>query len=172
MAAAENEFAEASKDDPGFAEAWYQLGRMRLARRDVDGGRAALQQALAADPWYVSPYRPLLLLEIGQQEWSQVEVLSRRLLEINPYLTDVHYYRGLACVGRGDIDAARAELEAIVGGPEGESFALRHHLQGLVLERQNRKREAREAYLRYLELDPGGAAADEVRERLAALDGR
>ncbi len=172
MARAEQGFAQAVELAPGFAEAWYQLGRMRLARQDAEGGRDALEQALSADPWYISPYRPLLLLELGGERWEQAAALSAQLLELNPYLADIRYYRGLSMLELGDVEAAEREVQSIAEGPEAASFALLDHLRGLILERRGRSADAREAFQRYLEREPNGSAADEVRARLAAGERR
>ena len=172
MAVAEQRFAEAAESDKSFAEAWYQLGRLRLARQDVEAGREAFRRALTADPWYITPYRPLLLLELGEDNWEAVASLSERLLRINPYLADIHYYRGLACLNLGDIGIAAAELNAIETGPEAASFPRRWHLRGLIAEKRGRFEEARAAYRRYLAEDANGEAAGEARQRLAALERR
>ena len=170
MAAAEQRFAAAAESDPSFAEAWYQLGRLRLARQDLEAGRDAFQRSLTADPWYITPYRPLLLLEMGEGNWEAVASLSGRLLRINPYLADIHYYRGLAYLNLGEIGAASAELDAIGKGPEAVSFPRRWHLRGLIAEARGRLGEAREAYRRYLAEDPDGDAAGEAQRRLGALE--
>lgn len=172
MAEAEDAFARATEADAEFAEAWFQLGRMRLARHEVEAGREALRRAVEADPWYVSPYRPLLLLELGEENWPLVVALSSQLLELNPYLADVHYYRGIAALELGDLEKAKGEVEAIAGGPEGVSFALLHELRGRILQRQGLVAQARAAFETYLARDPEGAAAGEVRYRLSALGAR
>jgi tetratricopeptide (TPR) repeat protein len=170
MARAEQAFERAAEADPSVAEAWHQLGRLRLARQDIDGGRSALRQAIEADPWYVSPYRPLLLLELGEGHWSAVLEMSGSLLRLSPYLADIRYYRGLAALGADEVDLAAEEAQAIAEGPEGATFALLHHLRGLVFERGGQMAEARAAYERFLDADPEGPAADEVRVRLKALE--
>jgi len=172
MARAEEGFALAVQAEPGFAEAWYQLGRMRLARQDAEGGREALERALEADSWYLSPYRPLLLLELGGERWQQAAELSARLLELSPYLADIRYYRGLAMLEMGNVAAAEREVQVIAEGPEAASFALLDHLRGLILERRGRVAEAHEAFRRYLDREPDGSAADEIRARLAVGEGR
>ncbi|MBI1354822.1 MAG: hypothetical protein GC160_10775 [Acidobacteria bacterium] len=166
---AERGFARAAEADPSFAEAWYQLGRLRLARQDAEGGGEALRRALEADPWYVSPYRPLLLLELGLGRWAEVRDRSAQLLRLNPYLADIRYYHGLASLELGNTAGAEAEVEAIRSGPEGASFGPVHHLRGVLLERGGRTEEARQAYEQYLAAEPDGMAAEEVRARLEAL---
>ncbi|MCY4593192.1 MAG: bacterial transcriptional activator domain-containing protein [Bryobacterales bacterium] len=47
---------------PGYAQAWFEIGRLRLAGGEPEGALQALQRAVEADPWFVSPYEPLILL--------------------------------------------------------------------------------------------------------------
>jgi tetratricopeptide (TPR) repeat protein len=142
---------------------------MRLARQDTDGARQALGQALIADPWYISPYRPLLLIELSEERWEEVERICSAMLKLNPYLADIRYHLGVANLRLGRVAEAAVAAQEIAAGPDAESFALRHHLEGLILERQGKTLEAEQAYRRYLELSPDGVAAEEVERRLEAL---
>lgn len=170
MARAEEGFAQAAKADPSFAEAWFQLGRMRLSRQDSTAARDALHKALAADPWYTNPYRPLLLLELAEERWESVVKISTQMLDLNPYLADIRYHRAVSNVELEKVEAASADAKTIAEGPGGASFALRHHLDGLIFERQGNLAEAGEAYRRYLAMSPRGAVAEEVRQRLASIE--
>lgn len=71
--------------DPLYAAAWFELGRLLLARNDAAGARRAFSRAVAADPWFVAPYEPLLLLERAEGHAQTVETLCAKLRRINPY---------------------------------------------------------------------------------------
>lgn len=47
---------------PGYAQAWFEIGRLRLVKGEHEGALHALQRAVEVDPWFVSPYEPLILL--------------------------------------------------------------------------------------------------------------
>jgi Tfp pilus assembly protein PilF len=36
--------------DPGFTEAWYELGQLQRAQKQVDAGRKSFETAIRADP--------------------------------------------------------------------------------------------------------------------------
>jgi tetratricopeptide (TPR) repeat protein len=165
LGAANEAIEEAVAADATHAEAWFQLGGLRLAFDDAGAARDALRRALAADPWFVSPYRPLLLIEMAEGRSREARELCDRLLALTPHLADARYYRALANLDLGDEEAARADAQAIERGPV---FAPLHHLRGLLLEAEGRREEALAEYRRYLDAEPDGPAAAEVRARLEA----
>ena len=73
--------------DPRYASAWFELGRLRLALDDADGARQAFARAVAADPWFVAPYEPLLLLERAEGNAEAVWDFCEKLRRINPHRT-------------------------------------------------------------------------------------
>ena len=118
-------FEAAAAEYPRYAAAWYELGRLRLAAGDASGARQAFRGAVAADPWFVSPYEPLLLMELGEQNWPEVRRLSEQMLAMNPYLSKASYYRGIASVKLGELETARQAAAAIEQGPEAEQSSPR-----------------------------------------------
>ena len=160
----------AVKEYPQYAAAWYELGRLRLREGDSSGAREALGKAVAADPWFISPYQPLLLLELGEQRWLQVRNLCNRMLAMNPYLSDAHYYRGLAGLNLGDLESARQAADAIEKGPEAGKFALRYHLRGLIYESERNLQAAAAQYRKYLSAEPDSPIASGLRSRLVTWE--
>ena len=79
---------KAVESDPQYAAAWFELGRLLLARNDAAGARRAFARAVAADPWFVAPYEPLLLLERAAGREETVAALCAKLRRINPYRRD------------------------------------------------------------------------------------
>lgn len=169
MIQAEAALGEALQVDPQLAEAWFQLGRVRLALNDGAAAQEAFERAVGADPWFVSPYRPLLMLSVAEQRWATVASLCEQLVEMNPYLADAHYYAGLAAIERGSLEDARQSLRAIENGPEAGRFPRQRHLRGLLFEAEGRTREATTEYQAYLAEDSEGDAAASVKARLQAL---
>ena len=80
---------------PGYAQAWFELGRIGLARGDPASAIDALRKAVAADPWFVSPYEPLILLLRATGEAAEAAVRCDGLRVINPALPP-------DCAGGGD----------------------------------------------------------------------
>lgn len=71
---------------PGYAQAWFEIGRLRLAGGEPDGALQALQRAVGADPWFVSPYEPLVLLLEAAGESDAAATACQGLRRINSRL--------------------------------------------------------------------------------------
>ncbi len=69
---------------PGYAQAWFELGRVSLAREDVSAAVRTFRNAVRADPWFVSPYRPLILLLRATGEVTGADQVCQGLRRINP----------------------------------------------------------------------------------------
>ncbi|MDE0110179.1 MAG: hypothetical protein OXJ37_07480 [Bryobacterales bacterium] len=71
---------------PAYAQAWFEIGRLQLALADASGALQAFQQSVQADPWFVSPYEPLLLLLRSNGDAVGAERACAKLRQINPAL--------------------------------------------------------------------------------------
>ena len=71
---------------PGYASAWFEIGRLRLAVGDVSEAAAALERAIEADPWFVSPYEPLMLVLRALGRPEDAAAACNGLRSINPAL--------------------------------------------------------------------------------------
>lgn len=47
---------------PDYAQVWFEIGRLKLARGSTAEAIGAFREAVRADPWFISPYEPLVLL--------------------------------------------------------------------------------------------------------------
>src|SRR5260370_626862 len=81
---AQRELEKAVTIYPKYAAAWFTLGQIQEARKDVEGARKSYAQALAADGKFVSPYQQLALLAAREQKWQDVVDGTNRLLHLNP----------------------------------------------------------------------------------------
>ena len=71
---------------PSYASAWHEIGRMRLALGDATGAAQAFDRAIEADPWFVSPYEPLILVLRALGRPEEAEVACQGLRRINSAL--------------------------------------------------------------------------------------
>lgn len=71
---------------PGYAQAWFELGRLNLAQGDVPIAIEAFREAIRADPWFVSPYEPLILLLEAAGDSGGADRACLGLRRINPSL--------------------------------------------------------------------------------------
>jgi len=71
---------------PSYAQAWFEIGRLQLALADASSALQAFQKSVQADPWFVSPYEPLLLLLRSSGDAASAERACTTLRQINPAL--------------------------------------------------------------------------------------
>lgn len=71
---------------PAYAQAWFEIGRLQLALADVSSALQAFQKSVQVDPWFVSPYEPLLLLLRSSGDTTGAERACAKLRQINPAL--------------------------------------------------------------------------------------
>lgn len=70
--------------DSAYAQAWFEIGRLRLALSETGQALEAFRRAVAADPWFVSPYEPLMLLQRASGEAEAAAATCSELRRINP----------------------------------------------------------------------------------------
>ena len=151
---------------PEYAAAWSLLGRTRLSINDKEGAREAFDKATKADPKYLGPYIPLLRMELAEKRWAEVNLVSERLLSLNPHMTDVQYYRAVAAFNLGKMDLAEDLVLDIQSGEGSERFPGTHRLLGLIHARQGNFPLAATAYRDFLAAQPLGPVAKDLRRQL------
>lgn len=67
-----------------YAVAWFELGRIQLQKNDPAGAQRSFQEAVNADPKYVSPYRMLAQMAAKEKQWLAVVEQTGKLLALNP----------------------------------------------------------------------------------------
>ena len=101
------ELEKATNLYPEFSEAWNLLGQVRLLLQDESGAQKAFESAAASDPKYLRPQLAMMELESRRQSWDQVSQWSTKVIELNPYLMQAHYYRGVANLNMRPIGTGR-----------------------------------------------------------------
>ncbi len=71
---------------PQYAQAWFEIGRLRLASGEPSEAAEAFANSIASDPWFVSPYEPLVLLLEALGDRAGVAAACRGWRRINPHL--------------------------------------------------------------------------------------
>jgi hypothetical protein len=93
---AQRDLQKAVQIYPGFAEAWYQLGRIQESANLPDASNS-FSKAIAADPKFLLPYPHLATLSAAAGNWQDVVTRTDHALAIDPRGgIDIFYYNALA----------------------------------------------------------------------------
>ena len=111
---AQRELEKAVQAYPGFADAWYELGRLEI-ESSPRNARACFEKASAADSNFIPPYEQLAALAAQQQDWQGVIDNTNHFLQLDPSGSiAVWYYNALANFQFGQLDAAQASAEKLM----------------------------------------------------------
>ena len=151
---------------PKYAAAWNLLGATRLKLKDEGGARKAFKQAIEADPEYVSPYIELAMLEGDSSRWVEVTRLSGRILELNPYVSQAHYFSAVANFNLGKIDLAAKSIYEYKKNRASKMFADSYYLAGAIFASKGSVTSAAAEFRQLLKIFPRDPRADEIKEHL------
>ena len=151
---------------PKYAAAWNLLGAIRLKLKDEGGARKAFKQAIEADPEYVSPYIELAMLEGDSSRWVEVTRLSARILELNPYVSQAHYFSAVANFKLGKIDLAAKSIYEYKKNRASKMFADSYYLAGAIFASKGSIPSAAAEFRQLLKIFPKDPRADQIKEHL------
>ncbi|MBZ5498780.1 MAG: tetratricopeptide repeat protein [Acidobacteriia bacterium] len=167
----EKDVEAALKVYPGYATAWYELGRVYEQSHRVEEARTAFSKALAADKNYVNPIIELAQLAATEAKWQETADLTERALELDPVdFPEGYYLNSLANYTLSRLDAAEGSarklerLDTLHRFPE--AFLI---MAGVFNQRKDSAGEA-DQLRNYLQYAPQSAIADKVRSRLKDLE--
>jgi tetratricopeptide (TPR) repeat protein len=156
---------------PQFAAAWSLLGETQLALKNEEAAKAAFEKSVAADPKYLKPYLQLALLNLRAGEWAPAAQATERLVALNPFLPQAHYFNAIAHFNLGKLDVAEKSARSAVEGPDAKQLPHAHRLLGAILAKQGQFPAAAQEYRSFLKLNPAGSEADQLRRTLTEWEG-
>ncbi len=163
---AAKDLSKAVELHPQFAEAWYELGEVRLRLNDVENARQAFQHSIESDANFQKPYPPLSLIELKLGNKEESARLADKAISLNPGLTEAQFYAAMAHFMLGDIDrAGEAALVVKKQGGERDYPRVLVILGDYFAQKQDFASSA-ENYQMYLTLEPGTPMAQQVTKRL------
>lgn len=168
---AEKELRKAVQLHPKYADAWLELGKTHMARKQIDAARDAFQHAIDADPQYVYPYEQLYLVSFEQAKWPELAQLTEKLLRMNPYeFPGAYYFHGVAQYAMKNWDAAETSLvKAIEADTRGRNPKT-HYVLGLVLAQKRDYAGAKQSLTIFSQLAPNDPNLPKVREILGQIE--
>ena len=168
-------FQEATRLDPTVALYADGMGVVLLHLRQIDGALAWLGRAIELDPTYGDAHfhRGTALAEAGR--WEEAVAGYRRALSL-PTLTvphAAHQNLGFALFALKRYREAEQSLRFALSIESQEPQMARTYLNlGLVLMAEQRREEARAAFVRARDLAPNSPSAKDAVEQLRALGDR
>jgi len=111
---AEKDLEKAVHEDPQFAEAWYQLGKIQQAS-DPQGAWNSFTKAVAADPKFSLPYSHLAAMAAQQSKWQEVLDNTAKQLQLDPEGSpEIWYFNALGNFKLDKKDVAEASARKAV----------------------------------------------------------
>ncbi len=170
--AAERELERTVQMDPGFAEAWVQLGKLQ-ATSDPTAARKSFSKAIAADPKFVLPYEQLAALAARSGDWKTVLDDTNHLAEVYPEGTAQDWYlNALANYQMGKADAAEASARKSLALDPRHSILNTEQLLAVILAGKGDFREAIKHLQNSLTYVPAGPNSELLKQQIAQLEQR
>jgi cytochrome c-type biogenesis protein CcmH/NrfG len=164
---ASKELTKAVELYPEFASAWYFLGKVRLAQQDRPAASEAFKEAKAADSEYANPYLSLALMALEEERWKEASDLSSQVLELNPRLTEAHYYNAIAYSSLGRFNVAEESALVVLDRNKAENYPLVYYVLGFAESQKGNFPSAAARYRSLLEIRPEGSFSGKLKEQLA-----
>jgi tetratricopeptide (TPR) repeat protein len=168
---AAKDFEKAVAVYPAYAEAWVNLGKLRLEQRSIGPAQAALLKAMAADPKLVVPYMELGLLAARDANWQESGKYLDRAVELDPVdFPQAWYADAVANYNLARYDAAEKGARAAVKLDPRHVNPRSSYLLGLILEEKHDYAGASAELATFIKLAPNAPDLAEARGRLGRLE--
>ncbi len=168
---AETSFRDAVSIYPGYASAWFALGRIYEAQNRTQDARLAFSRAQEADPNFVFPYVELARLAAMEKNWQQAADLTNRAIALNPLdIPDGFFLNSLANYNLKNFDAAETSARKAQRLDSVHRFPLGHLILASILRQKQDLSGEAEQLRSYLKYAPQSTNAGQVQARLAELE--
>jgi tetratricopeptide (TPR) repeat protein len=169
---AERDLKNAVQVDPGFAEAWLQLGKLQESS-DPQAARDSFSKAIAADPAFVLPYEQLAALAAQNGNWKEVLDKTNHVTQLYPEGTPQNWYlNALANYQAGKPKAAEASANKCLALDPRHTVLNTEQLLAVILARKGDFAGAIDHLRSSLKYIPPGPNADLVKQQIAQLEKR
>ena len=156
---------------PVYAEAWFALGEINELEGHMQDARAAYDKALAPDSNYVKPYVALARLAGREQHWTEVAEITDRALSLDPLdFPEAYYLNSMAYLNLKQLDAAERSARKVLRLDPLHRLPAAYLILADILEQKLDFAGSLEQLRTYLQILPNAPSADQVRERIKALE--
>jgi TolA-binding protein len=173
-----NKPADAAKDFekavalyPKYADAWVNLGKLRLEQQSIEPARAALKKAMESDPKLVAPYIELGLLAAKDASWQESGKYLDRAVELDPVdFPQAWYADAVANYNLKQYDAAEKSAREAVKLDPRHVNPRSSYLLGLVLAEKKDYAGAAKELTAYMKLAPNAPDLAQVKDQLGQIE--
>jgi len=154
---AEKHWRTAIQVQPGYAEAYNNLGILLYDSRRFEEAEAACRQAIALQPGYVEAYNNLGNMLSELQRFNEAEAAYRQTIALQPRNLEAHYNLSILLSQLQRFHEAESACRQAIALNPGHAEA--HYSLGNMLSELKRFHEAEAAYRQAIALQPGYAEA-------------
>jgi tetratricopeptide (TPR) repeat protein len=154
---------------PQYGEAFTELARCQLQKKDVAAAEESFKRALQFTP-AVYPTVNLATLYVSQNRLDEAQTLIARALTRNP--TEGELYAAMTRIYFAKGDTRNAEAAGLEAHSRGHRSPDVHLILANIYESQHKRSALLTQLTTYIDEDPRGAKSDEVRRRLADIQSR
>jgi len=165
------EFDKAATIYPKFADAWVNIGKIRLLQKNTAGGKEAFLKAIEADGKLVAPHIELGMMAARENKWDEAAPYLDRGLKLDPIDFPLAWYASAAAnFNLKKFDAAeKSAREAIKMDPRHRNPRAEYIL-GLILAEKHEYTGAADQLKTYLKFAPNAPDLDTVKDQLGQLE--
>ena len=164
-------FEKATDIYPGFASAWYELGRLQSAAGAPDSARISFECAIKADPKYAAPLVELATLDVQSKKWEQVANTTEKAIRLDSFdYPEAFFFNAAANYYLRNTDVAEKNVRQAIRLDSQHRFPQSAYLLGLILASKRDLPNAAEQFRNFLKLAPESVDAGNARQRLAAIE--
>jgi cytochrome c-type biogenesis protein CcmH/NrfG len=164
-------FEKAVEIYPRYADAWVELGRLRLAGQQTEPARDAFKKAMGADAKLVAPYMELGLISAREQNWQDSAGYLDKGLQLDPIdFPQAWYVDAVANFNLKKLEPAeKSAREAVKLDPRHQNPRA-DYLLGLVLMEKRDYAGATTELKNYLTMAPTADNHEEVRRQIEQME--
>jgi len=165
------EYNKAVELYPQFAMAWCELGILQASHGADEDAHKSFEQAVKADPKYITPYLQLSLLEMSAHNWQALADVSAEALKLDSFSYPMeHFFNAIANFNIGNLGAAELEARQTEKLDTRHEFPKASELLGVILAQRHDYLGAADELRNYLKLAPNSPEAAEVRVQLEQVE--
>jgi tetratricopeptide (TPR) repeat protein len=168
---AQKELEKATSLYAKYASAWYELGRVYEAQKQIEPARKAFEASIEADPKFVSPYLNLSGIFANEGNWEKTAELTAKAVKLNPFeYPTMYFYNAVANLNLQKLDEAEKSAREARKLDGKNRIPKIDHVLGIVLAQKRDLPGAKDSLSAYLKASPNAGDADQVKKQLEQID--